>query len=93
MYLFHRDWHARNSDPIPPAAPNRRWGADQVFGTNFLQMHHEVVKPRFALAVPGVNKTGAEMKTACGTCRKPFEWRRRESNPRPGAPTCRLLRA
>ena len=44
MYLFHRDWHARNPDPTPPAAPDRVWGMDQVFGTNFLQMHHEMVK-------------------------------------------------
>src|SRR5262245_28341428 len=44
MYLFHRDWHARNRDPVPPEAPDRDWGTDLVFGTNFLQMHHEMVK-------------------------------------------------
>jgi Ferritin-like/Common central domain of tyrosinase len=44
MFRFHRDWHAQNPDPVPPPAPNRAWGADLVFGTNFLQMHHEMVK-------------------------------------------------
>jgi hypothetical protein len=44
MYLFHRDWHSQNSDPVPPLAPDRNWGMNLVFGTNFLQMHHEMVK-------------------------------------------------
>ena len=44
MYVFHRDWHAQNRDPVPPAAPDRNWGMTLVFGANFLQMHHEMVK-------------------------------------------------
>src|SRR5436190_19769778 len=44
MYLFHRDWHAQNPDPVPPLAPDRNWGVNLIFGTNFLEMHHEMVK-------------------------------------------------
>jgi hypothetical protein len=44
MYIFHRDWHQQNTDPSPPAAPDSNWGMDLPFGTNFLQMHHEMVK-------------------------------------------------
>ncbi|MGE0451342.1 MAG: tyrosinase family protein [Vicinamibacterales bacterium] len=44
MYLFHRDWHQQNRDPRPPARPDRNWGTNLVFGINFLQMHHEMVK-------------------------------------------------
>jgi hypothetical protein len=44
MYLFHRDWHQQNRDPIPPGTPDPDWGADLIFGSNFLQMHHEMVK-------------------------------------------------
>ncbi|MFO1095868.1 MAG: tyrosinase family protein [Planctomycetaceae bacterium] len=44
MYLFHRDWHQTNRDPTPPTAPNPDWGVDLMFGRNFLQMHHEMVK-------------------------------------------------
>jgi hypothetical protein len=44
MYLFHRDWHSQNRDPVPPQRPNRAWGTNLVYGTNFLQMHHEMVK-------------------------------------------------
>jgi hypothetical protein len=44
MYLFHRDWHQTNPDPIPPAAPDPSWGVGLPFGRNFLQMHHEMVK-------------------------------------------------
>jgi Common central domain of tyrosinase len=44
MFLFHRDWHQQNRDPIPPTRQDRNWGTNLVFGTNFLQMHHEMVK-------------------------------------------------
>lgn len=48
MHLFHRNWHQVNRDPVRPPllpnAPNRQWGMNLVFGTNFLQMHHEMVK-------------------------------------------------
>jgi hypothetical protein len=44
MYRFHRDWHQSNWNPNPPANPDRNWGMDLAFGTNFLQMHHEMVK-------------------------------------------------
>lgn len=44
MYIFHRDWHQQNRDPRPPARPDRNWGMNLVIGTNFLQMHHEMVK-------------------------------------------------
>jgi hypothetical protein len=44
MYLFHRDWHQNNPDPTPPEAPDPNWGVDLMFGRNFLQMHHEMVK-------------------------------------------------
>jgi len=44
MYQFHFQWHQVNRDPVRPARPDARWAADLVFGTNFLQMHHEMVK-------------------------------------------------
>ena len=44
MYVFHRDWHDQNRDPRPPERPDRNWGMNLVFGANFLQMHHEMVK-------------------------------------------------
>ena len=44
MYLFHRDWHQQNRDPVPPDMPDPSWGTNLVYGTNFLQMHHEMVK-------------------------------------------------
>jgi len=44
MYIFHGNWHQRNGDPTPPSAPDRNWAVDLVFGTNFLQMHHEMLK-------------------------------------------------
>jgi len=44
MYIFHRDWHQQNRDPRPPTHPDRNWGMNLVFGTDFLQMHHEMVK-------------------------------------------------
>src|SRR4051812_44548401 len=44
MFIFHRDWHQQNRDPIPPSVRNRNWGMNHVYGTNFLQMHHEMVK-------------------------------------------------
>jgi hypothetical protein len=44
MYLFHRDWHTQNRDPVPPSRPDPQWGMNLAFGTNFLQMHHEMVK-------------------------------------------------
>src|SRR5258706_8307492 len=46
MYLFHMNWHRDNRDPRPPQAPDPEWGTNLVFGTNFLQMHHEMVKAR-----------------------------------------------
>ncbi len=46
MYVFHMNWHRTNRDPRPPAAPDSNWGRDLVFGSNFLQMHHEMVKAR-----------------------------------------------
>lgn len=52
MFLFHGQWHIDNRDPVPPPRRDRSWGSDLVFGTSFLQMHHEMVKaaddePRF----------------------------------------------
>lgn len=44
MYIMHRDWHIQNRDPVPPQQPDRKWGTNLVYGTNFLQMHHEMVK-------------------------------------------------
>ena len=44
MFIFHRDWHFQNPDPPPPGSPEPEWGTDLAFGTNFLQMHHEMVK-------------------------------------------------
>lgn len=44
MYTFHFDWHQRNPVPDFPEQPDRNWGMDLDFGTNFLQMHHEMVK-------------------------------------------------
>lgn len=48
MYIFHRDWHQQNRDPRPPNKPDRNWGMNLVYGTNFLQMHHEMVKATLA---------------------------------------------
>jgi hypothetical protein len=44
MYLIHRDWHQTNRDPVPPESPDSNWGVELMFGRNFLQMHHEMVK-------------------------------------------------
>jgi hypothetical protein len=44
MYLFHRDWHQNNRNPVLPTRPSATWGSDIAFGSNFLQMHHEMVK-------------------------------------------------
>lgn len=47
MHLFHRNWHRMNPDPGRDQMPPRRdanWGTNLVFGTNFLEMHHEMVK-------------------------------------------------
>ena len=44
MYLFHRDWHINNPNPTPPAVRDLNWGSDLHFGSDFLQMHHEMVK-------------------------------------------------
>lgn len=44
MYIIHRDWHQQNRDPVPPRNPDRNWGMNLIYGTNFLQMHHEMVK-------------------------------------------------
>jgi hypothetical protein len=44
MHLIHREWHRQNRDPLPPNRPDPNWGVNLVFGTNFLQMHHEMVK-------------------------------------------------
>lgn len=44
MYIVHRDWHQQNREPRPPTRPDRSWGINLVFGSNFLQMHHEMVK-------------------------------------------------
>jgi hypothetical protein len=44
MHVMHRDWHASNPDPELPTGQNPNWGANLIFGTNFLQMHHEMVK-------------------------------------------------
>lgn len=48
MYVMHRDWHRDNRDPALPDSLDRNWGTNLVFGSNFLQMHHEMVK-----ATPG----------------------------------------
>lgn len=44
MHIFHRNWHRDNRDPVPPSSPDENWGMNLVFGTNFLQMHHEMLK-------------------------------------------------
>jgi hypothetical protein len=44
MFQFHGQWHIDNRDPTPPPRRDRNWGRDLGFGTNFLQMHHEMVK-------------------------------------------------
>src|SRR4051812_19859320 len=44
MCQYHRDWHDRNPDPVPPETLEPVCGEDLVFGTNFLQMPHEMVK-------------------------------------------------
>lgn len=44
MHIVHRDWHNVNSDPTPPSRQDPNWGTNLVFGSNFLQMHHEMVK-------------------------------------------------
>lgn len=44
MHEFHADWHRWNRDPRPPSSPTRDWGAEHAFGTDFLQMHHEMIK-------------------------------------------------
>ena len=44
MHVMHRNWHANNPDPTAPTSLNPDWGVDLIFGTNFLQMHHERVK-------------------------------------------------
>ncbi len=44
MHVMHRDWHANNRDPELPSRLDPNWGVSLTFGTNFLQMHHEMVK-------------------------------------------------
>lgn len=44
MYIFHRDWHQQNRDPVPPNRPDPSWGTNIAYGTKFLRMHHEMVK-------------------------------------------------
>jgi len=44
MHIVHRDWHADNPDPRMPPRQDPNWGVNMIFGTNFLQMHHEMVK-------------------------------------------------
>lgn len=44
MFSFHRKWHIDNPNPTRPQQPAPDWGTDIAFGTNFLQMHHEMVK-------------------------------------------------
>lgn len=44
MHIFHRDWHRNNRNPVPPSRPDTNWGMNLVVGTNFLQMHHEMLK-------------------------------------------------
>lgn len=46
MHVMHRDWHQNNPDPAPPEMQDPNWGINLVFGTNFLQMHHEMVKAK-----------------------------------------------
>lgn len=43
MHTFHANWHQQNPDPIRPDRPNQHWGANNSFGKDFLQMHHEMV--------------------------------------------------
>jgi hypothetical protein len=44
MYRLHLQWHIENRDPRRPLERRPSWGMNLVFGTNFLQMHHEMVK-------------------------------------------------
>jgi hypothetical protein len=44
MHLMHRDWHSNNRDPSLPERQDPNWGLDFDVGTDFLQMHHEMVK-------------------------------------------------
>jgi len=46
MHIMHRNWHANNPDPELPETQDPNWGVSLIFGTNFLQMHHEMVKAR-----------------------------------------------
>ncbi len=48
MHVMHRDWHQNNPDPTTPSMQDPNWGINLVFGTNFLQMHHEMVKAKSA---------------------------------------------
>ena len=43
MFLFHRDWHRNNPNPPIPTQVNANWGSDLSFGSDFFQMHHEMV--------------------------------------------------
>tara|TARA_R110002072_G_scaffold243698_2_gene402903 strand:+ start:16773 stop:17609 length:837 start_codon:yes stop_codon:yes gene_type:complete len=44
MHIFHRDWHQNNTDPRPPEELDENWGTDIKFGSDFLKMHHEMVR-------------------------------------------------
>lgn len=48
MHVMHRNWHQNNPDPSTPSVQDPNWGVNLIFGTNFLQMHHEMVKAKSA---------------------------------------------
>lgn len=46
MHIMHRNWHAENRDPEFPGALNPNWGVDNKYGSDFLQMHHEMLNAK-----------------------------------------------
>ena len=44
MHEFHANWHGANRDPARPPRPDENFGVNNSFGTDFLEMHHEMVK-------------------------------------------------
>lgn len=43
MHIMHRNWHNVNTEPELPTTVDPNWGIDIRFGTDFLQMHHEML--------------------------------------------------
>lgn len=49
MHIMHRDWHEKNVNPNLDKFPEMQdpnWSVNEEFGSNFLQMHHEMIKAR-----------------------------------------------